>query len=64
MLKKMCITIAAVVPMLAVHALAAEPVESKFKLSLGGFVKMDYVYNSSAVGPFYPQNSLPARGGL
>lgn len=62
MLKKMCITIAAVVPMLAVQSLAAEPVESKYKLSIGGFIKMDYAYNSSAVGPFYPQNSIPAKG--
>lgn len=62
MLKKMCVTIAAMVPMLAVQAMANEPVDSKFKLSVGGFVKLDYTYNSTAVGPYYPQNTIPAKG--
>jgi hypothetical protein len=33
-----------------------EPVTSKFKLSIGGFVKLDYAYNSVNFG-----NSIPAR---
>jgi hypothetical protein len=90
MLKKLCITIAALLPMLAVQAMAEEPVptgyncdyepacevapgiygamsspvQSKFKLSIGGYIKLDYVYNSAAVGPFYPQGALPAKGSV
>jgi len=34
----------------------SEPVTSKFKLSIGGFVKLDYAYNSVNFG-----NTIPAR---
>jgi hypothetical protein len=34
----------------------SEPVTSKFKLSIGGFVKLDYAYNSVNFG-----NNIPAR---
>ncbi len=40
----------------------SSPVRSKFNLSVGGYVKLDYVYNSAAVGPYFPQNSIPAKG--
>ncbi|GFE59877.1 hypothetical protein [Geobacter sp. AOG2] len=38
----------------------SSPVTSKFKLSLGGYVKLDYVHNSNAVGPISP--GAPAGG--
>ncbi len=92
MLKKLFIMIAALLPMIAVQAMADEPslanlpvpfncdfdpacevapgiygamsspVQSKFKLSIGGFVKLDYAYNSAAVGPYYPAGPIPAKG--
>lgn len=93
MFRKMCITVAALLPICAaLPALAAEPPKengpgtyncdyepacevapgiygamsspsrSKFDLVIGGYVKLDYVYNTAAVGPLYPQNTLPARG--
>jgi len=43
----------------------ASPVTSKFNLSIGGYVKLDYVHNSNAVGPISPGapgGGLPAGG--
>jgi hypothetical protein len=40
----------------------ASPVKSKFNLSIGGFVKLDYAYNSVDLGPsgaLLPNGSLP-----
>ncbi|HZV81384.1 MAG TPA: hypothetical protein VFF53_04370 [Geobacteraceae bacterium] len=34
-----------------IYGKMASPVTSKFKLSIGGFVKLDYVYNSVNLGP-------------
>lgn len=45
-----------------IYGAMSSPVRSKFNLSVGGYVKLDYVYNSSAVGPYFPQNSIPAKG--
>jgi hypothetical protein len=36
--------------MISGTAFADEPVMSKFKMSIGGFVKLDYVYNSTDLG--------------
>ncbi len=36
--------------LLATSAMADEPVVSKFKMSIGGYVKLDYAYNSDNLG--------------
>ncbi|HEX9023220.1 MAG TPA: hypothetical protein VF799_05195 [Geobacteraceae bacterium] len=36
--------------LLATSAMADEPVTSKFKMSIGGYVKLDYAYNSDNLG--------------
>ena len=79
MFKKLCMSIAPLLLLAAVPAMAEEPVPlekpyncdfepscevapgiygamsspvtSKFKLSLGGYVKLDYAHNSNASGP-------------
>lgn len=38
----------------ALPAMAEESVASKFKLQLGGYIKLDYAHNSNAVGPISP----------
>jgi hypothetical protein len=48
-MKKQIIGMAALGLMIAAPALADENVMSKFKMSIGGFVKLDYVYNSTAL---------------
>ena len=48
-MKKQIIGMAALGIMIAAPAFADEPVMSKFKMSIGGFVKLDYVYNSTAL---------------
>lgn len=53
-MKKQIIGMAALGLMIAAPALADEPVMSKFKLSIGGFVKLDYVYNSDKIGALSP----------
>lgn len=48
-----------------VYGAMASPVTSKFNLSIGGYVKLDYVHNSNAVGPISPGapgGGLPAGG--
>jgi hypothetical protein len=43
----------------------ASPVKSKFNLSIGGYVKLDYAHNTNAVGPVSPGTpggNLPAGG--
>lgn len=86
MLKKACVTIAALLPLMAVQAKAdapaayncdnqpscevspgkygamSSPTKSKFNLSIGGFVKLDYTYNSEAVGAYFPAGPAPAKG--
>jgi hypothetical protein len=86
MLKKACLTIAALLPLMAVQAKAdaptayncdyqpscevspgkygamTSPTKSKFNLSVGGFVKLDYVHNSVALGPLYPAGPIPPTG--
>jgi hypothetical protein len=37
-----------------VYGAMASPVLSKFNMSIGGYVKLDYVHNTSAVGPISP----------
>ena len=37
-----------------IYGAMASPVKSKFDLSIGGYVKLDYVYNSTAIGPVLP----------
>ncbi len=51
MFKKLCKSITPLMLLAAVPALADEPVMSKFKLTLGGYVKLDYAHNSNASGP-------------
>ena len=52
-----------------VYGKMSSPVSSKFKLSLGGFVKLDYVYNSvnlgsnGALGTLQP-NGIPKKGSV
>ncbi len=53
-MKKQIIGMAALGLMMAAPALADENVTSKFKLSLGGFVKLDYANNSEKIGPLAP----------
>ncbi len=48
-MKKQIIGMAALGLMIAAPALADENVMSKFKFTIGGFVKLDYVYNSTAL---------------
>jgi hypothetical protein len=45
-----------------IYGKMSSPAQSKFNLSIGGFVKADYTYNSSAVGPYYPAGPLPQGG--
>jgi len=48
-----------------IYGAMASPVKSKFDLSIGGYVKLDYVYNSTALGPYLPSppgGSIPATG--
>ena len=48
-----------------VYGAMASPVTSKFNLSLGGYIKLDYVHNTNAVGPLSPGapgGGLPAGG--
>ncbi|WP_243375355.1 hypothetical protein [Geotalea sp. SG265] len=43
----------------------ASPAKSKFNLSIGGYVKLDYIHNTNAVGPLSPGapgGNLPAGG--
>ena len=49
-MKKQIIGLATLGLMIAAPALADENVTSKFKLSIGGFVKLDYAYNSTNLG--------------
>jgi hypothetical protein len=37
-----------------IYGAMGSPVQSKFNLSIGGYVKLDYVNNSNAVGPLNP----------
>ncbi len=53
-MKKQIIGMAALGLMIAAPALADENVTSKFKLSIGGFVKLDYANNSEKIGPLAP----------
>lgn len=93
MIKKLCKSIAPLMLLAAVPAMAAEPVPlgttaapyncdfapdcevapgiygamsspvtSKFKLSLGGYVKLDYAHNSNASGPTTNAAGAPAGG--
>lgn len=50
MFKKLCISIAPLLLLTAVPALAGT-VTSKFDLSIGGYVKLDYAHNTNASGP-------------
>jgi len=47
-----------------VYGAMASPVKSKFNLSLGGYVKLDYAHNTNAVGPRSPVafQNLPING--
>ena len=49
-MKKQILSIVAASLMISGTAFADEPVMSKFKMSIGGFVKLDYVYNSTDLG--------------
>jgi hypothetical protein len=58
---KKILAFVAVSTLMATSAMADEPVMSKFKLSIGGFVKLDYAYNSENLGS---QGALfPSSGG-
>jgi hypothetical protein len=54
MFKKLCKSITPLMLLAAVPAMADEPVMSKFKMSVGGYVKLDYAHNSNAIGPISP----------
>jgi len=54
MFKKLCMSITPLLLLAAVPAMADEPVMSKFKLSIGGFVKLDYAHESNGAGPLSP----------
>lgn len=54
MFRKLCKSITPLMVLAAVPAMADEAVMSKFNLSLGGYVKLDYAHNSNAVGPISP----------
>jgi hypothetical protein len=45
-----------------VYGAMSSPVTSKFKLSLGGYVKLDYAHNSNASGPTTTSAGAPAGG--
>lgn len=60
MFKKLCKSITPLLLLAAVPAMADEPVMSKFKLSLGGYVKLDYAHNSNASGPTTTSAGAPA----
>lgn len=51
MFKKLCKSLTPLLLLAAVPAMADEPVMSKFKVSLGGYIKLDYANNSNASGP-------------
>ncbi|WP_279342562.1 hypothetical protein [Geotalea sp. SG265] len=46
-----------------VYGAMASPVKSKFNLSIGGYVKLDYTHNTNAVGPRSPVGSGGAPAG-
>jgi hypothetical protein len=54
MFKKLCKSITPLLLLAAVPAMADEPVTSKYNLSIGGYVKLDYAHNTNAVGPISP----------
>ena len=47
-----------------IYGAMGSPVQSKFNLSVGGYVKLDYAFNSNAVGPRSPVGfqNLPVNG--
>jgi len=48
-----------------IYGAMGSPVKSKFNLSIGGYVKLDYAYNSTAIGPVLPGapgGGIPAKG--
>jgi hypothetical protein len=49
-MKKQILGMVAASIMISGTAFADEPVMSKFKMSIGGFIKLDYVYNSTDLG--------------
>lgn len=49
-MKKQILSIVAASLMISGTAFADEPVMSKFKMTIGGYVKLDYVYNSTDLG--------------
>jgi hypothetical protein len=49
-MKKQILGMVAASIMISGTAFADEPIMSKFKMSIGGFVKLDYVYNSTDLG--------------
>ena len=51
MFKKFCNSAALLSLLVAVPAMADEPIMSKYKVSFGGYVKLDYAHNSNASGP-------------
>lgn len=61
MFKKLCRSITPLLLLAAVPALADEPVMSKFKMSIGGYVKLDYAHNSNASGPTTNTNGATAN---
>jgi len=69
-MKKLMTLIAAASLFTATAAMADEPVQvanvfSKYKLTIGGFVKFDYAYNSNQQGPTNYFNLLtPDNGGI
>lgn len=67
MFKKLCKSITPLLLLAAVPAMADEPVTSKYKVSLGGYIKLDYAHNSNAVGPISPGSPgggiAPVAGG-
>jgi len=60
MFKKFCKSLTPLLLLAAVPAMADEPVMSKFKMSLGGYVKLDYAHNTNASGPTTTSAGAPA----
>lgn len=60
MLIKFCKSLTLLLLLVAVPAMADEPVMSKFKLTLGGYVKLDYAHNTNASGPTTTPTGAPA----
>jgi len=54
MSKRLCSALSVLAILSAAPALAEEPVMSRFKVVLGGYVKLDYVHNTNALGPISP----------